>query len=189
MRSRLKAPWTTERTTPSHARDFRLELVERLAPTLGRALQHLFRLARACGRVGLHDLHQRSAGAVVTETDPGDGAEQRTAAARVDHMMVDREALGGDDLGERPPRPMIDAFRRAHADFEPSADAHLNRRLGNRIAVRAEPSLDAVGRAPGREYRLPWRREDARNAHRGRIDLAGDAIDLAHSCLLRCSGI
>ena len=44
-----------------HARDFRLELVECLAPAFGRALEHLLRLPRVGDRIGLHHLHQRAA--------------------------------------------------------------------------------------------------------------------------------
>src|ERR1700722_21030306 len=98
------------------------------------------------------------------ELDLRDGAEQRAAATRVDHVMVDRQAFRRGDLGERSLSPMLQPLRRAHADLEPAADAHLDRRFWNRIAVRAEPSFDVVRRAPGLEYSFARRREDARNA-------------------------
>ncbi len=76
-----------------NARDFRLELVQRLAPALRRAFEHWLHQRRVEDRISLLDIHPCTAlsGA---EFDPRDGAEQRPAAAGVDHMVVDRQALG-----------------------------------------------------------------------------------------------
>ena len=167
-----------------NARDFRLELVERLAPALGRAFKHRLGLSGIGDRIGLHDIHPRAAigGA---EFDLRDGAEQRSAAAWVDHVMVDRQALRRHDLGEHSFGPMLQPFRRAHADLEPPTDPHLDRRFWNRIADRAEPSFDVVRRAPGLEHSFARRREDARNAQRGRLNLAARLIDRVHRSFLR----
>ena len=165
-----------------NARDLRLELVKGLAPALGRAFEHRLDLRRVRDNIGLHHLHQRSVrrGA---ELDLRNGAEQRPAAARVDHVMVDRQALGGCDLGERPPGPMVHALGRTHAHLERAAGAHLDRSLRNRIAARAEPSLDVVGGAPGLEHRLSRRGKDPRDAQGGRLKLAARIIDRVHrSC-------
>src|SRR6185437_5054789 len=101
---------------------------------------------------------------------------------------VDHEALGRPDLGERPFRPMLEPFGRAHADLERAPDPQLDRGFGDRIAVWAEPSLDRVGGAPGLEHGFARRGEGARNADRGGLEPSPYLIDLVHRFLLRGSG-
>src|ERR1700722_3842707 len=107
-------------TTPVaslNARDFRLELVKRLAPAFWRPFEHRLRLSRVGECVGLHHLHQRAARGGA-ELDLREGAEQRSAAARVNHVMIDRQAVWGHNLGELPLGPVVDALWRAHADLK-----------------------------------------------------------------------
>src|SRR5260370_18526153 len=90
----------TTATAPLNARDFRLELVERLAPTFGRAFEHRLRLSGIGDRISLHHLHQRAASGGA-QRDLPNGAEQRSPAAWVDYIVVDRQTLRRHDLGER----------------------------------------------------------------------------------------
>ncbi len=171
-----------------HAHDLLLQLVDRAAPALRRARHHRRGDRRIDEGVGLHHVHARPAERI-GELDLGIGAEQRLAGA-VGGAHIDHQPCVRRDFDEGAARPVLLTGRRAHADVEPAADAHLHRRVRHCEARRAEPALHVVGGAPRLEHRLAPRMEDAGKPERRRLRgcVRFRLRSLSHRHLLRFPG-
>ena len=64
---------------------------------------------------------------------------------------IEREPVEFRDRDELAARPVLDAVRRAHQNFERSSDTHLDLGLRHGEPIRREPALDMIGGTPGRE--------------------------------------